>query len=178
MSMILTIHTMRILGGLKNSYQKYYQNVILSKANITASQIISIGITNQRETTLIWDKNTGKPMHNAIVWQDRRTASICQSLSQDESNADKHPNRPLVHMQSELQKVEDKDLKNIIILVKLCDRYDNLRQRIKSGKLRKKYKRKSEELIDWLLSQYTGKRKPISILIGKLQDLDVYANST
>lgn len=50
------------------------------KANITASQIAGIGITNQRETTIIWDKTTGKPIYNAIVWQDRRTADYCASL--------------------------------------------------------------------------------------------------
>lgn len=77
-------------GWVEHDPEEIWQSVtatcqeVLTKANITASQIISIGITNQRETTLIWDKSTGKPMHNAIVWQDRRTASTCQSLSQDE----------------------------------------------------------------------------------------------
>lgn len=52
----------------------------LAKANITANQVASIGITNQRETVIIWDKNTGKPIHKAIVWQDRRTAGYCQQL--------------------------------------------------------------------------------------------------
>src|SRR3954447_20488271 len=46
----------------------------LKKAGITAAEIAAIGITNQRETTLVWDRGTGKPLHNAIVWQDRRTA--------------------------------------------------------------------------------------------------------
>ena len=46
--------------------------------NIKASDIVSIGITNQRETTIVWDKNTGQAIYNAIVWQDRRTASICE----------------------------------------------------------------------------------------------------
>ncbi|ADQ13509.1 glycerol kinase GlpK [Halanaerobium hydrogeniformans] len=52
----------------------------LGKKNIKPSQIISIGITNQRETTVVWDAETGEPIHNAIVWQDRRTASICDDL--------------------------------------------------------------------------------------------------
>jgi glycerol kinase len=52
----------------------------LSKANLTAVDIVSIGITNQRETTILWDKKTGKPVYNAIVWQCRRTASICDQL--------------------------------------------------------------------------------------------------
>ena len=54
-------------------------NAIL-KAKIKPSQIASIGITNQRETTVIWDKETGKPIYNAIVWQDRRTSDKCQNL--------------------------------------------------------------------------------------------------
>ncbi len=50
------------------------------KAGLTARDVAAIGITNQRETTLVWDKGTGKPIHNAIVWQDRRTAKACDQL--------------------------------------------------------------------------------------------------
>jgi glycerol kinase len=53
---------------------------VIAKARIEASNIAAIGITNQRETTIVWDRATGKPIHNAIVWQDRRTAVICQGL--------------------------------------------------------------------------------------------------
>jgi glycerol kinase len=56
----------------------------IKKASLDASDILSIGITNQRETTVVWDKVTGVPIYNAIVWQDRRTASICQKLKQSE----------------------------------------------------------------------------------------------
>ena len=52
----------------------------LKKAGITAADIAAIGITNQRETTIVWDRATGKAIHNAIVWQDRRTAKICERL--------------------------------------------------------------------------------------------------
>lgn len=52
----------------------------LSKAGIRASDVAAIGITNQRETTLIWDRRTGRPIHNAIVWQDRRTAPYCDGI--------------------------------------------------------------------------------------------------
>ncbi|MGL5478494.1 MAG: FGGY family carbohydrate kinase, partial [Clostridium sp.] len=52
----------------------------LAKANITQEEIAAIGITNQRETTIVWDKNTGEPIYNAIVWQCRRTAKICDEL--------------------------------------------------------------------------------------------------
>ena len=45
-----------------------------------AKNIAAIGITNQRETVIIWDRETGEPIHNAIVWQDRRTARLCESL--------------------------------------------------------------------------------------------------
>ena len=53
---------------------------VLSKADIRPEQIDSIGITNQRETTIIWDRATGIPVFNAIVWQDRRTAKICEGI--------------------------------------------------------------------------------------------------
>ena len=52
----------------------------LRKAKLTAKQIAAIGITNQRETTLLWDRETGRPIHHAIVWQDRRTARDCDRL--------------------------------------------------------------------------------------------------
>jgi glycerol kinase len=52
----------------------------LQRTGLTAADIAAIGITNQRETTLIWDRATGEPLHNAIVWQDRRTADTCAKL--------------------------------------------------------------------------------------------------
>ncbi|WP_339772134.1 glycerol kinase GlpK [uncultured Pseudosulfitobacter sp.] len=60
---------------------------VIERAGIDAQDIISIGITNQRETTVVWDKTTGKPVYNAIVWQDRRTAEFCKSL-RDAGHAD------------------------------------------------------------------------------------------
>ncbi|PXA04834.1 glycerol kinase [Coraliomargarita sinensis] len=55
----------------------------LSKANLSADDIAAVGLTNQRETTIVWDKESGKPVYNAIVWQDRRTADYCRELKQD-----------------------------------------------------------------------------------------------
>src|SRR6188472_175196 len=55
----------------------------LSKASLTRHDIASIGITNQRETAVVWDKTTGKAVYNAIVWQDTRTQSIVDELAQD-----------------------------------------------------------------------------------------------
>lgn len=55
----------------------------VTKAVLTAADIAAIGITNQRETTVVWDRNTGVPLHNAIVWQDRRTAAFCDQLKQE-----------------------------------------------------------------------------------------------
>lgn len=55
---------------------------VLEKSAIRPDQIVGIGITNQRETTIVWDKNTGKPIYNAIVWQCRRTASYCERLKE------------------------------------------------------------------------------------------------
>src|SRR5210317_1191592 len=55
---------------------------IAKQINIEFKDIAAIGITNQRETTLVWDRETGKPIYNAIVWQDRRTSKFCDSLKQ------------------------------------------------------------------------------------------------
>jgi glycerol kinase len=55
----------------------------LGLAHIRMRDVAAVGITNQRETTIVWDRNTGEPIHNAIVWQDRRTASTCDKLTAD-----------------------------------------------------------------------------------------------
>ncbi len=60
--------------------QRYTLNLVLKQGDIRPEEIAAIGITNQRETSLLWDKNTGKPVHNAIVWQCRRSKDICDSL--------------------------------------------------------------------------------------------------
>lgn len=62
--------------------QLYVAQQVLQKNNIDASSIKALGITNQRETTVVWNKHTGKPIYNAIVWQDRRTAAICDYLKE------------------------------------------------------------------------------------------------
>src|SRR3989454_1454358 len=53
---------------------------VVQKANVALKDVMAVGITNQRETTLLWDRQTGEPLHNAIVWQDRRTAPLCAEL--------------------------------------------------------------------------------------------------
>ncbi len=65
------------------SSQSATANEALSRANLTTDQIAAVGVTNQRETTIIWDKKTGRPVYNAIVWQDRRTADYCRQLKKD-----------------------------------------------------------------------------------------------
>jgi glycerol kinase len=55
----------------------------MAKAGIAAKDVAGIGITNQRETAIVWDRATGRPIHNAIVWQDRRTAAACERLKRD-----------------------------------------------------------------------------------------------
>ena len=57
---------------------------VLAESKATVEDIASIGITNQRETTIVWDKSTGKPVYNAIVWQCRRTADMCEKIKADE----------------------------------------------------------------------------------------------
>ncbi|MFK5881981.1 MAG: glycerol kinase GlpK [Sulfurospirillum sp.] len=73
-------------GWVEHDPEDIYDTVIstcrdvIEKASISMKDIISIGITNQRETTLVWDKKTGKTIYNAIVWQDRRTSAYCNIL--------------------------------------------------------------------------------------------------
>ncbi|TVR51948.1 MAG: glycerol kinase [Spirochaetaceae bacterium] len=62
--------------------QRDVMHEVLEKAGISPRRVHAIGITNQRETALIWDRETGEPVHNAIVWQCRRTASICDDLKE------------------------------------------------------------------------------------------------
>ncbi|MFL0805443.1 MAG: glycerol kinase GlpK [Agarilytica sp.] len=60
----------------------------VSDAEKQNGQVVAIGITNQRETTIVWDRDTGKPIYNAIVWQDRRTADVCQLLKDQNLESD------------------------------------------------------------------------------------------
>src|SRR5262245_30010395 len=53
---------------------------VLGKEGASAGSVAAIGLTNQRETAIVWERATGRPVHNAVVWQDRRTAGICQTL--------------------------------------------------------------------------------------------------
>lgn len=55
---------------------------VIAKAGISGLEVAAIGITNQRETTIVWDKETGEPIYNAIVWQDRRTSKYCDELKE------------------------------------------------------------------------------------------------
>ncbi|WP_017604723.1 glycerol kinase GlpK [Nocardiopsis alkaliphila] len=77
-------------GWVEHDAQEIWTNVeaavreSLKKSDITPEQIAAIGITNQRETTLLWDKETGEPVHNAIVWQDTRTADLARELGGDQ----------------------------------------------------------------------------------------------
>ena len=57
---------------------------VIAQSGISLKDVAAIGITNQRETVIVWDKNTGEPVYNAIVWQCRRTAEICEELKSRE----------------------------------------------------------------------------------------------
>ena len=72
-----------------------FENV-LQETGVVPSEIASIGITNQRETTVVWNKNTGEPIHKAIVWLDKRTTPICDNLKADGLEAYVHENTGLV----------------------------------------------------------------------------------
>ena len=67
--------------------------IVLARANITFRDIVAVGITNQRETAVVWDKTTGKPVYNAIVWQDTRTAKIAEDLGALGGGADRYKDR-------------------------------------------------------------------------------------
>ncbi|WP_334266540.1 glycerol kinase GlpK [Edaphobacter sp. HDX4] len=69
------------------SSQSGVATAALAKADLTERDIAAIGITNQRETTIVWDRGTGEPVYNGIVWQDRRTAEFCESLRRSEGEA-------------------------------------------------------------------------------------------
>ncbi|WP_020062052.1 glycerol kinase GlpK [Bacillus sp. 123MFChir2] len=75
-------------GWVEHSPQEIWGSILaviatcLSEAEVKPEQIASIGITNQRETTVVWEKETGKPVYNAIVWQSRQTAEICDELKE------------------------------------------------------------------------------------------------
>ncbi|MCB0458909.1 MAG: glycerol kinase GlpK [Flavobacteriaceae bacterium] len=71
-------------------------NNLIKNNNINSSEIAAIGITNQRETTVIWEKSTGKPIYNAIVWQDTRTSTICEELKDKGLSDYVHKNTGLV----------------------------------------------------------------------------------
>lgn len=62
------------------SSQLQVARAVLNKARLKPADVVGIGITNQRETTVVWDRETGRPVCNAIVWQDRRTAAMCDRL--------------------------------------------------------------------------------------------------
>ena len=74
-------------GCVEHDPQEIFNTVLqttqkaIKKAKVNSSQILGIGITNQRETVVIWDKQTGKPIYKAIVWQDRRTVNYCKDLT-------------------------------------------------------------------------------------------------
>ncbi len=77
-------------GWVEHSPKEIWQTTLVVTRNVLdyadslPGQVQAVGITNQRETTVVWDRATGEPVHNAIVWQDRRTAKLCDSLRQNE----------------------------------------------------------------------------------------------
>ena len=72
-------------GWVEINPDEIIKSVLNTLSEIDLNDVVTCGITNQRETTLIWDKETGKPIYNAIVWQDRRTTDICSNYKDHES---------------------------------------------------------------------------------------------
>lgn len=86
-------------GWVEHEAEEIWQSTLnscrtaLKQAGLNATDIACIGITNQRETTVVWDRATGEPVYNAIVWQDRRTADYCKELKQDGALVDSIQNK-------------------------------------------------------------------------------------
>jgi glycerol kinase len=100
---ILFGHDGKIVGVAQHEFKQIYPNVgwvehdpydiltsqltsaveVLGKASVRPRDVAALGITNQRETTIVWNRDTGKPVYNAIVWQDRRGAPLCKKLAED-----------------------------------------------------------------------------------------------
>ena len=76
-------------GWVEHNATEIYSSIVsvmaevLAKCSLTAEDVAGIGITNQRETTIVWDRDTGTPVCNAIVWQCRRTAEYCEEIKRD-----------------------------------------------------------------------------------------------
>ena len=112
----------------------------MGRKDIKPSQIAAIGITNQRETTVVWDAETGKPIHNAIVWQDRRTASICDDLK-DQGLEEKIKNKTGLVVDAYFSGTKIKWL---------LDNVDGARERAEKGELR------FGTIDSWLIWKLTG----------------------
>jgi len=112
----------------------------MGRKNINPPQIAAIGITNQRETTVVWDAETGKPIHNAIVWQDRRTASICDDLK-DQGLEEKIKNKTGLVVDAYFSGTKIKWL---------LDNVDGAREKAEAGKLR------FGTIDSWLIWKLTG----------------------
>lgn len=113
---ILFDHDSKVVGIAKKEFEQFYPkpgwvehdameiwgmqsgvvNELLTTTNIHPEEIAAIGITNQRETTVVWDKHTGKPIYNAIVWQSRQTDYICEELKEKGLEEYIHQNTGLV----------------------------------------------------------------------------------
>ncbi len=112
----------------------------MGRKDIKPAQIAAIGITNQRETTVVWDAETGKPIHNAIVWQDRRTASICDDLK-DQGLEEKIKNKTGLVVDAYFSGTKIKWL---------LDNVDGARERAEKGELR------FGTIDSWLIWKLTG----------------------
>jgi len=112
----------------------------MGRKNINPPQIAAIGITNQRETTVVWDAETGEPIHNAIVWQDRRTASICDDLK-DQGLEEKIKNKTGLVVDAYFSGTKIKWL---------LDNVDGARARAEKGELR------FGTIDSWLIWKLTG----------------------
>ncbi len=120
---------------------------VLKKSNVKPSDIAAIGITNQRETTIIWDKTTGKPIYNAIVWQDRRTSIYCNKIKNKKK------------LEDSIIKITGLTIDSYFSATKIKWLLDNVKN---SRKLAKKNKLLFGTIDTWLLWKLTKGRSHIT----------------
>ncbi len=128
------------------STQRGTASEALSRAGVQAQDVAAIGITNQRETTLVWDRETGTPIYNAIVWQDRRTSGLCDRL-RDAGHADRFQQKTGLIIDAYFSGTK---------LKWLLDHVDGARQRAENGEL-------AFGTVDsWLVWQMTNGRRHVT----------------
>lgn len=160
-----------IIHDLPASKQKHSKRVAKNLHNIgVGSTGIHAGLTHDY-------LEAGGNLEKLIKYLEKcgnseRIIEIVSTLSNDEKqDQDTNDNYPLVHLKSVLSKVSDNKTKNLVVLVKLSDRLDNLEKRVRKDRLSKNYRRKSIELVRFCQLHYTGSENKINDLVQKIMTI-------